>query len=121
MAYRYVADLLLLLHMGFVLFVVLGALLALRWRWAPLAHLPAVAWGVYVEITASICPLTPLENHYRALAGQAGFEGGFVEHYLLALIYPAGLTANIQWLLGAGVAVINFLIYGWIVSIRIKR
>ena len=92
MLYRLAADAVLLLHLGFIVFVLLGGLLALRWRRAPLLHLPAVVWGVYIELSGGLCPLTPLENRLRVLAGQAGFEGGFIEHYLLPLIYPASMN-----------------------------
>lgn len=91
--------------------MLLGGLLALRWRRAPLVHLPAAAWGIYIELSGGICPLTPLENHLRAAAGQAGYEGGFVEHYLLPLIYPAGLTHEIQFVLAAVVVGVNLAVY----------
>ncbi|MFC5768284.1 DUF2784 domain-containing protein [Thauera sinica] len=108
---RLAADAVLLLHLAFILFVLLGGLLALRWRRAPLVHLPAAAWGIYIELSGGICPLTPLENRLRAAAGQAGYEGGFVEHYLLALIYPAGLTHEIQFVLAAVVVGVNLAVY----------
>lgn len=111
---RLAADAVLLLHLGFILFVLLGGLLALRWRRAPLLHLPAAAWGVYVELSGGLCPLTPLENRLRIAAGEAGYAGGFVEHYLLPLIYPAGLTLEIQQLLAAVVIGANALAYGWV-------
>ncbi len=111
---RLAADAVLLLHLGFILFVLLGGLLALRWRRAPLLHLPAAAWGVYVELSGGLCPLTPLENRLRIAAGEAGYAGGFVEHYLLPLIYPAGLTPEIQQLLAAVVIGANALAYGWV-------
>jgi hypothetical protein len=114
MPYRLLADAVLLLHLGFILFVVFGALLvARRRRWLPL-HLAAAGWGFLVEATGAACPLTWAELHFRRLAGQAGYEGGFIDHYLLALIYPAGLTRNVQLLLGAGVLAINALLYAWI-------
>lgn len=108
---RVAANLTLLIHLAFVLFVVFGGLLALRWRRAPWVHLPALAWGVFVETTGRICPLTPLENHFRSLAGEAGYAGGFVEHYLLALLYPAGLTQATQWILAGSVIVLNIAVY----------
>jgi hypothetical protein len=114
MPYRLLADAVLLLHLGFILFVVFGALVvARRRRWLPL-HLAAAGWGFLVEATGAACPLTWAELHFRQLAGQAGYEGGFIDHYLLALIYPAGLTRNVQLLLGAGVLAINALLYAWI-------
>lgn len=111
---RLAADAVLLLHLGFILFVLLGGLLALRWRGAPLLHLPAAAWGVHVELSGGLCPLTPLENRLRVAAGEAGYAGGFVEHYLLPLIYPAGLTPDIQQVLAAVVIGANALAYGWV-------
>jgi hypothetical protein len=98
-------------HAAFILFVILGGL-AVRFRpRLALAHLPAVAWGVYIEFSGRICPLTPLENRYRALAGAAGYPEGFIEHYVLSLIYPETLTAAMQYLLGAVVIALNVLYY----------
>ena len=114
MFHRLAADAVLLLHLGFILFVLLGGVLAVRWRWAPLLHLPAVAWGVYIELSGRLCPLTPLENRLRIAAGDAGYAGGFIGHYLLALIYPAGLTQDVQYVLAAIVVGVNALAYGWV-------
>ena len=111
MPYGLLADLVLLAHAGFVVFVVLGGLLVLvrpRLAWL---HLPAVAWGAGIEFAGAICPLTPLENHLRALAHQQGYAGGFVEHYVFGLLYPEGLTRNVQLALGAAVIMINVLVY----------
>jgi hypothetical protein len=114
MAYRALADAVLLLHLGFILFVVFGALLvARRRRWLPL-HLAAAGWGVAVEAAGAACPLTWLEVRLRLLAGQAAYGEGFVEHYLLPLIYPAGLTREVQLTLGLGVLLINAILYVWI-------
>ncbi len=121
MIHRLAADAVLLLHLGFILFVLLGGLLALRWRWAPMLHLPAAAWGVYVELSGGLCPLTPLENRLRIAAGEAGYTGGFIEHYLLALIYPAGLTHEIQYVLAAIVVGVNGLAYAWVWRRRRRR
>ena len=107
MYYRLGADLLVILHLGFILFVALcGLLVAYRPRLAML-HLPAVLWGALIEFKGWICPLTPLEIRWRALAGQAGYRGGFIEHYLIELIYPPGLTPGLQYLLGGLVLAIN--------------
>ena len=114
MIHRLAADGVLLLHLGFILFVLLGGVLAVRWRWAPLLHLPAAAWGVYIELSGGLCPLTPLENRLRIAAGDAGYAGGFIEQYLLALIYPAGLTQDVQYVLAAIVVGVNALAYGWV-------
>lgn len=106
------ADAVLLLHAAFIAFVVFGSLLCLRWPAAALAHLPASAWGAYVELSGAVCPLTPLENMLRAAAGESGYSGGFIEHYLLPAIYPLGLTRELQCWLGAGVVVLNLALYG---------
>ncbi|MEN8107485.1 MAG: DUF2784 domain-containing protein [Pseudomonadota bacterium] len=105
------ADLTLLLHAAFIVFVLLGGLLVLRWRRLVWLHLPCVAWGILIELGGWICPLTPLENTLRAAAGHAGYDSGFIEHYLGPLIYPAGLTSGIQYLLAAIVLLLNAAIY----------
>ncbi|MCY1355130.1 hypothetical protein D9M69_415370 [compost metagenome] len=100
-----------LVHGLFILFVVAGGLLVLRWPRLAWLHLPAAAWGVLVELCRWLCPLTPLENYLRRAAGEAGYAGGFVERYLIPLIYPAGLTPRIQLWLGVAVLLINVLVY----------
>lgn len=112
MFYRLAADAVVCLHLAFILFVVVGGLLVLRWQWLMLLHLPAVAWGVVVEWLHLYCPLTPLENALRERAGEQGYGGDFVEHYLIPLIYPSGLTPQIQLWLGAVVVLINLGVYG---------
>lgn len=109
------ADLTLVLHLAFILFVVCGGFFALRWRWAPFLHLPAAAWGAWIEFSGGICPLTPLEQELRRRAGAAGYAGGFVEHYLLPVIYPDRLSPPTQLALGFSVIVVNLAIYGWLV------
>lgn len=121
MSYRLLADALLLLHAGFVVFVMLGGLLALRWPRAAVVHLPAVAWAAAIEILGGICPLTPLENHFRRLAGDDGYAGGFVEHYLLSMLYPDGLTRGVQYALAALVLIANVAIYAWVWQRRSAR
>jgi hypothetical protein len=111
MLYRVLADLVLVLHLAFILFVVVGGLLALRWRRAPLLHLPAVIWGVFVEISSGICPLTPLENALRLAAGSSDYSGGFIEHYVVPAIYPPSLTQPTQLALAGFVVVANALVY----------
>jgi hypothetical protein len=111
MVFRILADSVLLLHLSFVVFVVAGGWMALRWRPLLWLHLPAAAWGVLVQLGGWICPLTPLENHLRSLGGQAGYDGGFLEHYLLSVLYPAGLTRGMQLALGCAVLVLNLLVY----------
>ncbi len=118
MLYRLSAEAVLLLHFAFILFVLLGALLALRWRWVVSVHLPAAAWGCFVELTGRICPLTYAENWLRNRAGQAGYSQSFIEHYLLQLIYPAGLTPRVQLVLAAAVVIVNVLTYGWLLHRR---
>jgi len=110
--FRLAADAVALLHLAFVLFVVGGGLLVWRWPWLAWLHLPAVAWGALIEFTGWMCPLTPLEQHLRQIIGQAGYAGGFMDHYLRALLYPAGLTREAQWALGAGVLAVNGAVYG---------
>lgn len=110
--YRILADLVLLTHASFVAFVVFGGLLAL---WKPRVapwHLIALAWGAAVVGFGWICPLTPLENSLRLLAGQQEYQGGFIEHYLMPVIYPPGLTREVQVLLAAGLIVGNAIVYG---------
>ena len=116
MLYQAGADAVLLIHFGFILFVLLGGLLAWKWRWMPWLHLPAVLWGALIEFSGGICPLTPLENRLRQAAGEDGYPGGFIERYLLPVIYPAELTRELQVLLGLLVLVVNFAVYGilWI-------
>ena len=111
MLYRLLADLVVVLHCGFVLFVVLGGLLALRWPRAAWFHVPAALWGAGIEFAAGICPLTPLENHLRRLGGEAGYSGGFVEHYVLPVLYPDGLTRGVQLGIGTFVVLLNASVY----------
>jgi hypothetical protein len=120
MTYRLLADLVVLLHALFVVFVVAGGLLVWRWRWVAWLHVPAAAWGAAIELGGWVCPLTPLENHFRARAGLAGYRGGFIEHYLLPALYPEGLTALKQIALGALVVGINLLVYGVLVRRLLK-
>ncbi len=112
MAWRLLADLLVTLHLAFAAFVVFGGFLAWKWRWAVLVHLPALVWGFWIETSGRICPLTPLENHLRHLAGEAGYQGGFLDHYVVPILYPPGLTRPDQWVLAALLLAINLLAYG---------
>ncbi|MDF5807701.1 DUF2784 domain-containing protein [Pseudomonas aeruginosa] len=111
MSYRLAADALVWLHLGFILFVLFGGLLPLRWATPGLAAPAGGGLGCAVEFLGLPCPLTPLENRLRRAAGDAGYSGGFVEHYLLPLIYPAGLTPAVQWILGAIVLLVNLIAY----------
>lgn len=121
MIYRVLTDLLVTLHFVFVIFVLFGGLLLPQRPRVAWLHLPAVLWAALVEINAWICPLTPWEQQLRHAAGQKGYEGGFVEHYVLPILYPPGLTPRIQWVLGAVVIVVNVLIYAWVVYHWRKR
>lgn len=112
--FPFLADAVLALHLAFILFVCLGALLALKWRWVPWLQLPAAAWGIFVEATGTICPLTSIENALRVRAGETAYGGDCIGHYLTATIYPDGLTRNIQWLLGAVVVALNLTVYAWL-------
>jgi hypothetical protein len=121
LALRLAADAVALLHLAFVLFVVFGGLLVCRWPRLVWLHRPALGWGAWIEFTGWICPLTPLENHLRQLTGAAGYAGGFIDHYLWPLLYPAGLTREGQWALGAGVLVFNLGVYGVLLIRRMRR
>ena len=115
MPYSVAADAILILHLAFIVFVMLGGVLLLKWPRLIYLHLPAVGWGILVELQGWICPLTPLEQHLRRLAGEAGYSSGFIEHYLLPVIYPAWLTRDAQTLLALSVIIVNLVIYGAII------
>lgn len=121
MHYGWMADAVVALHALFIVFAVLGGFLALWRPWIAAVHLPAMAWAAYVEFSGRICPLTPLENELRALAGERGYSGGFIEHYILPVMYPAGLTRDVQLVLGAAVIAINLLAYGLLVRKLARR
>ena len=112
MGYRLLADAVVLAHTAFVGFVVLGGFLARRWSWLAWLHLPCAVWGAVIEYQGWVCPLTPLENALRRRAGLEGYAGGFVEHYVLPTLYPAGLTRPLQAVLGTLVVVVNLIAYG---------
>lgn len=118
---RLAADAVLVLHLAFIAFAVLGALLAFRWRWIPLIQLPAAAWAVFVEATGRVCPLTDLENHFLTLAGLSGYPESFIERYLLPIIYPSGLTPQVQFILASIVLGINGLVYALLLRRRLRR
>jgi len=119
MLYSFAADTLLIVHLLFIFFVIFGGLLVFKWRRLFLLHLAAVSWGVLVEFNHWICPLTPWENALRQAAGGTGYESSFIEHYLLPLIYPVGLTNEHQLVLGSLVITINVVIYSWLL-LKIK-
>ena len=114
MIYHLLADLVLGIHFLFVVFSVLGALLLIRWPRIIWGHLPAAGWAVWIEFSGKICPLTPLENSLRIRGGGAGYAGDFVGHYLLGMLYPEGLTRQVQITLGAIVLVLNIIIYAYV-------
>ena len=116
--YGNLATLVVLAHFAFILFVMFGGLLALRWRWVPWAHVPCFLWGAGIEVMGGICPLTPLENRLREAAGDAPYMGTFIEHYILPVMYPAGLTRTVQLVLAAGLVVLNVAVYAWVICRR---
>ncbi len=120
MAYRLLADALVLLHATFVAFVVLGGFLAWRWRSVAWAHVPCALWGVLIEYQGWVCPLTPVENDLRRRAGLEGYPGGFIEHYVIPTLYPAGLTPPRQLLLGSFALAVNLVAYGLLVRRRLR-
>ncbi len=118
---RVAADVVVVLHLAFILFVVAGGLLVLRWPRVAWLHLPAAVWGALIELAGWVCPLTPLEQRLRLAAGQEGYTGGFIENYLIPVIYPAGLTRTVQIVLGLVVVAINVGVYGPLTARRVRR
>ena len=112
MFYRLAADAVVLLHLGYVIFIVAGGLLVFKWRWIALLHLPAVVWGVLLEFFGWMCPLTPLELELRVAGGQSGYSGGFVEHYIEPVLYSVDSDMAIQITVGSLVILINLAVYG---------
>ena len=121
MIYRIAADCILLLHLAFTLFTVLGGLLVLRRPSLLWVHLATVLWGVAIEWVGWICPLTPLENFLRERGGEAGYAGGFIEHYIGLVLYPENLTIELRYLLGMGLVAVNLIIYGYVFLVRRRR
>ena len=120
MLHRWLADAVLVVHLAFVLFVVLGGLLVLRWPRLAWIHVPVALYGVAIEFVGFICPLTPLENSLRRLGGEAGYEGGFIEHYITAALYPSGLTREVQITAGIALIVLNVVIYSIVIRRRAR-
>jgi len=120
MLHRAVADLVLVSHLAFIVFVVAGGLLALRWRWTPLVHVPGVLWGVYIELSGGSCPLTPLENALRRAAGSSDYSGSFIEHYLVPIVYPAALSQPLQLVLAGLLVLANLLVYSLVLWRRFR-
>ena len=121
MLYRIAADFILLFHLAFTLFAVLGGLLVLRRPALLWLHLGAVFWGVVIELADWICPLTPLENFLRERGGEEGYAGGFIEHYVVRLLYPENLTIELRYLLGGGLIAVNLIIYGFVFLVRRRK
>lgn len=121
MVYCFLADIVVLFHLVFIVFALLGGLLAL-WRiWAVFLHLPTAIWASIIEFTKWVCPLTPLENRLREAGGSKGYEGGFIEHYLISVVYPSGLTQEIQFLLGAVAVAVNLGVYSIVIHRLLGR
>ena len=118
--YQLLADLVVGIHFAFVLFVVLGGLLTVKWRRVMWLHVSAAFWGAVVEFSGWICPLTPLEIWLRRKAGEAGYRSDFVARYLLPVLYPEGLTRGMQIVLGVSVVAVNLAIYGWVLRSTMK-
>ena len=120
MLLKLTADFVVLLHFAFIVFVVFGAVLVSRWPRVMWLHIPAAVWGAWIEFYGWICPLTPLENRLRIAAGEAGYSGGFIEQYLIPVVYPDELTRWVQIFLGVAVVAINLVVYGLIVARRVR-
>lgn len=119
MVFRLLADVTVVAHLVFVVFVLFGGLLVVRWPRVAWLHVPAVAWGAWIEFAGWLCPLTPFENWLRTQSGGAAYDSSFVEHYLLPLLYPTSLSRERQWVLGSIVLVVNAVLY--LVVLRRRR
>ena len=111
MGWRLLADVVVVVHALFIVFVVAGGLLALRWRWIAFVHLPVAVYGVVIELVGFTCPLTPLEKALRRRAGSAGYDGGFVEHYVIPLVYPGEFTSGVKIVLAVLIVAVNVVVY----------
>ena len=118
MAAKLIADILVVIHFIFIVFVVLGGFLVFKKRWVSILHIPSVLWAALLEINGWLCPLTPLEHYFRQLSGSSDYTGGFIDHYLVAIIYPEGLTREMQITLGFIVLGINLVIYALVFGKR---
>jgi hypothetical protein len=114
MTAKLIADVLVLIHFAFILFVTGGGFLVRHWRWVAWIHVPCALWGVLIEFAGWICPLTPLENDLRITAGYSGYRGGFIENYIIPIVYPSGLTHEVQLVFGLGVIIVNIWAYNFI-------
>jgi len=116
--YGNLAALVVAFHFAFLLFVMFGGLLALKWPRIVWLHIPCFLWGSWIEVSGGICPLTPLENSLRRAAGEAEYAGSFIEHYIMVVMYPAGLTRAVQLFLAVGLVLLNLMIYGMVIRRR---
>ena len=121
MPLRALADATVVLHLGFVLFVVLGGLIVARWRRVAWVHVPAACWGAWIEFADWVCPLTPLENWLREQGAGTAYSSSFIEHYLLSVLYPESLSRELQWVLGGAVLVINAVVYVIVLRRGVRR
>jgi hypothetical protein len=120
-AFGLLGALLVVAHLAFAIFAVMGGLLALRWPRVAWLHVPAVAWAAYIEVSGGICPLTPLENQWRSRAGLNTYSGDFIARYVFPALYPTGLTPEMQFVLGVMVVAINVAVYAWVLRAYRKR
>lgn len=121
MIWSAIADGLVVVHFAFTAFVIFGGFLTWRSPRIALAHLPALAWGCWIELSHAVCPLTPLENHWRHLAGEAGYREGFLAHYLVRVLYPPGLTWQIQGVLAVLLITVNVVAYAGLIRLWRRR
>lgn len=115
------ADIIVIVHLGFIVFVALGGILVIKWHKIAFLHLPCALWGVLIAFGGWICPLTPLEMHFRQLAGIAGYDGGFIDHYVMPIVYPAGLTRGMQIAFGVIILAVNLFVYARVLVNRTKQ
>jgi len=121
MLFHLAAIAVLLVHLAFILFLLFGAVLVVKWNWLAVFQLSAAAWGIFIVLAGRVCPLTTWENNLLAMAGEARYSGGFIEHYLLKIIYPGDLTQDIRFTLAALVVAVNAGIYGWLCFLKLRR
>lgn len=121
MPFQLAGDMVVFIHLLFIVFVILGGFLVLRWPKLIYLHVPAAMWGAMIELQGWICPLTPLEDHFRQAAGHGSRPGGFIDHYIIPLVYPPGLTREGQILLGLLVVAVNIVIYGFLLSRKQRK
>jgi len=121
MFFSLTADLVVLIHFAFICFVVVGGFLAVKWKWLAFLHIPCALWGILIEFYGWVCPLTPLEQYLRKAGGSAGYSGGFIDHYITSIIYPSGLTREMQIIMGILVILINITAYTWVIIRYRKR